>query len=76
MAQNVSTRRFYIDIDHSDDHTVIRRVPVHQASWVATEPTTPAPVSPATHSHLDHVRATPHRLGDVFRSVRKRRHHS
>jgi hypothetical protein len=80
MAQHVNARRFYIDVDQSDDHTVIRRVPVRKASWVAPEATNSSLTSnsPATHTHIDPdlVRATPQRLGEMIRSVRKRQHHS
>jgi len=78
MAQNVHARRFYIDVDQNDDHTIIRRVPVHQSSWVAQEPSSRSTTqsSPATHAHQGTIRATPQRLGEMIRSVRKRQHHS
>lgn len=80
MAQHVNARRFYIDVDQADEHTVIRRVPVRKASWVTPESTT-LPLntnSPATHTHIEQelVRATPQRLGEMIRSVRRRQHHS
>ncbi|HYJ12267.1 MAG TPA: hypothetical protein VEW66_01655 [Thermomicrobiales bacterium] len=78
MAHHVNVRRFYIDVDQTDDHTVIRRVPVQKASWQAPEPviSSPTAASPATHAHRVHLSATPQRLGEMFRSVRKRQHHS
>lgn len=73
MAQNVNTRRFYIDLDHSDDHAVVRRVPVHQAAWDATEsasaPVAGKPASPQ-------ARIAPRRLGLVLQSMRRRQSHS
>lgn len=36
MAQNPNPRRFYID--HADDHTVVRTVPVRCADRVQPEP--------------------------------------
>lgn len=78
MAHHVNARRFYIDVDQTDDQAVIRRVPVQKASWVAPEPTTSSPAtdSPATHAHRVQLPATPQRLGEMIRSVRKRQHHS
>jgi hypothetical protein len=74
MAQNVNARRIYIDVDRNDDHAVIRRVPVHQASWEAPEPVlSPAPTSkPVTRRPVDQVRTTPQRVSAMIRSVRKR----
>jgi hypothetical protein len=78
MAQHGNARRFYIDVDQTDDHTVIRRVPVHKSPWVAPEPaqSTPSAPSAATHAHFGQLPATPQRLGEMIRSVRKRQHHS
>jgi hypothetical protein len=78
MAQHGNARRFYIDVDQTDDHTIIRRVPVQKATWVAPEPVISATPtnSPATHAHFVQLPATPQRLGEMIRSVRKRQHHS
>lgn len=80
MAHSTTSRRFYIDVDSTDDHTVVRRVPVHKADWVAPETDNSnnlTPSSPATHSTQAQSRPTPHRVSDMLRAVRKRPfHHS
>lgn len=77
MAHSTTSRRFYIDIDSTDDQAVVRSVPVHQAEWVAPESTAHiTAATPATHSVIEPLRSTPHRVSDMLRAVRKRHYHS
>ncbi len=73
MAQSSTPRRFYIDIDSSDDHTVVRRVPVHKGNWVAVDVPATLPATPPANPH-SHI--SPRRLGLMLQTMRKRQGHS
>ena len=67
MAHSTTSRRFYIDIDGSDEHAVVRRVPVHKSNWDAGQ-SSASVAQPANPQ----AQIAPRRLGLVLQTMRKR----